>query len=155
MPARDAEFDPYAWHDCAIWRLEVRADTSATHPVDALVLHLDFIVEWGSGDADARFVVAPATLAFHGVTDMHVSVDWGASGFQVAVHDMVIDRIERQLVADQKVYLDRPYYAWAIHLSWPALGRLTFGAFAYTQTLLAKPIPTAQQTLSWEQRSAG
>jgi hypothetical protein len=32
-----------------------------------------------------------------------------------------IGQIVRELIKDQKVYLDRPYYRWRIVLNWPAL----------------------------------
>jgi hypothetical protein len=61
-----------------------------------LVLDLDFIVDWMCGVAGGgQFRVAPATLAFHGVTDPRIRIDWGDSGFQVAPHAVSIDRIER------------------------------------------------------------
>jgi hypothetical protein len=70
-----------------------------------LVLDVDFIAEWlcevGGG---ARFRVAPATLVFHGVTDLRIDIDWGSSGFQCALHEVSIDRIERAPIQDQKVF---------------------------------------------------
>jgi len=74
-----------------------------------LVLDIDFILEWipGKGD-DCEFRVAPATLEFHGVTDPRIQIDWGESGFQVALHIASIDRIERERLQVQKVHLDRP-----------------------------------------------
>ncbi|MGH2362971.1 MAG: hypothetical protein ACRDGM_20780, partial [bacterium] len=82
-----------------------------------------------------------------------IDIDWGRSGFQVALHGVSIDRIERERVHDQKVYLDRPYYSWRILLNWPRGGEIAFGAVGFTQTLLAEPALTNQQHLSRQERS--
>jgi len=56
-------------------------------------------------------------------------------------------------VHDQKVHLDRPYYAWTIQLNWPQSGELFFGAVGFTQTLLAEPVLLDRQWLSPDERS--
>jgi len=150
----DAEFEDLSWHDCTLWGL-------AFHPPDPetgdwtrdLVLDIDFIVEWLCGvGGPTRFRVAPAALVFHGITDLRIAVDWGRSGFQVALHEASIDRIEREAITDQKVYLDRPYYRWTIRLNWPKGGELCFGAVGFTQTLLAEPVVTEAQRLAPSER---
>jgi len=116
------------------------------------VLDLDFIVEWLRPAADRfSFRIAPATLAFHGVTDPRLAIDWGRSGFQTALHPISIDSISRERVQDQKVHLDRPYYAWRIALNWPD-GEISFGAVGFTQTLLAEPIVVDRQHLTRAER---
>ena len=80
-------------------------------------------------------------------------IDWGDSGFQVALHGVSIDRIERERVREQKVYLDRLYYRWSIRLNWPRAGEIAFGAVGFTQTLLAEPVLTTKQHLSLRERS--
>jgi hypothetical protein len=64
-----------------------------------------------------------------------------------------IGQIVRELIKDQKVYLDRPYYRWRIVLNWPAGGEIAFGAVGFTQTLLADPIVSERQHLSLKERS--
>lgn len=119
-----------------------------------LVLDFDFIVDWVCGvGGRGQFRVAPATLAFHGVTDLRIRIDWGDSGYQVALHGVSIDRIERERVPEQKVYLDRPYYSWRTRLNWPEAGEIAFGAVGFTQTLLADPVLTQRQHLSLRERS--
>jgi hypothetical protein len=153
-PLTDAQFDRVSWHDCHIWSIEVRAgDPDQDDWTSELAFDIDFIAEWICGvDATAQFRVAPATLTFHGVTDPRIGVDWGASGFQAAVHPMSIDAIDRERIADQKVFLDRPYYRWTIRLNWPDAGEISFGAFGFTQNLRAQPILTGQQCLSFRER---
>lgn len=150
----EAEFDQLSWHDCHIWGIELRAGDPAEEDwTSDLALDIDFIVEWLCGvSGGAQFRVAPATLVFHGITDLSVQINWGDSGFRIALHPVSIDRIERELVRDQKVYLDRPYYSWRILLNWPRDGVITFGAVGFTQTLRGEAILKDQQKLSRRER---
>jgi len=86
------------------------------------------------------------------VTDLVLKIDWGDTGNQVALHEMSIDRLQRELLPDQKVFLDRLYYRWTIRLNWPAAGEISFGAVGFTQTLLAEPILVDAQKLSRQER---
>jgi hypothetical protein len=150
-----AEFDQISWHDCQVWAIELRAgDVYAGEWISELVLRLDFIVEWLCGlSGEAQFRVAPAVLVFHGVTDLSISIDWGRGGFQGALQDAAIDRIEREPIRGQRVYLDRPYYRWTISLNGPPGGAIAFGAYGFTQTLCGEPVVVGpQQRLSLKQR---
>jgi hypothetical protein len=151
----EADFERLSWHDCHIWRIDfVVGDPDEGDWTSDLLLGIDFIVEWLCGvDGRATFMIAPATLVFHGVTDPRIAIDWGRTGLQAAIHLPSIDRIERELMSDRKVYLDRPYYAWRIALNWPAGGELAFGAVGFSQTLLAAPVLCEQQTLSLRART--
>lgn len=150
MTLDESQFESMSWHDCHIWRIDFRSgDPSEDDWTSELVLGIDFIVEWlcrpGGG---AEFRVAPARLVFHGVTDPRIAIDWGNSGLQVAIQEPAIDRVVREPVENQKVFLDRPYYRWRIVLNSPAGGEISFGAVGFTQTLLADPIPCDEQSLS-------
>jgi len=92
-------------------------------------------------------------LVSNGVTDPKIDIDWGRSGFQVALHPASIATIERELIREQKVYLDRPYYRWRIGLNWPDASEITFGAVGFTQTLRAEPVLTEKQYLSLKERT--
>ncbi|MGH2360946.1 MAG: hypothetical protein ACRDGM_10465 [bacterium] len=155
MTYTEPDFERLSWHDCDIWGLEFRVgEPDEGDWTSDLVLDIDFIVEWLCGvSGDTQFRVAPAALAFHGVTDPRINIDWGSSGFQAALHGVSIDRIERERVRAQKVYLDRPYYSWRILLSWPKGGEIAFGAVGFTQTLLAEPVLMDKQHLSLLERS--
>lgn len=152
----EADFTRLDWHDCHIWGFELRVgnpdEDDWTHD---LALDIDFIVEWLCGlDGFAQFKVAPATLVFHGVTDPRIAIDWGDSGFQVAPYGVSIDRIQRERLTEQKVYLDQPYFKWTIALNMPPGGEIVFGAVGFTQTLLAEPVLTSNQHLSLRERTA-
>src|SRR4051812_29273511 len=85
-----------------------------------LILDLDYLVEWVCVDSEpCRFKIAPAQVVFSGVTDLKSHLVWGSTGFQVSVADAVIWSVERSAIADQKVFLDRPYYAWRIQFHAP------------------------------------
>lgn len=151
----EADFDRLSWHDCHIWGVEFRAgDADEGDWTSELVLDLDYIVEWLCGTSGGgQFRVAPATLVFHGVTDPKINIDWGHSGFQAALHPVSIGSVERELVRDQQVYLDRPYYRWSIRLNWPESGAIAFGAVGFTQTLRGEPVLTEKQSLPLSTRS--
>ncbi len=155
MTHTEADFERLSWHDCHIWGLDFHVGQPEEGDwTSDLVLDIDFIIEWMCGvTGGAQFRVAPATLAFHGVTDPRITIDWRNSGFQVALHGVSIDRIDRERVSNQKVYLDRPYYGWRILLNWPKAGEIAFGAVGFTQTLLAEPVLTNRQHLSLQERS--
>ncbi len=146
----ESDCEQLSWHDCHIWAFELCAgDADEDDWTSDLVLDIDFIVEWLCGiTGGTQFRVAPAVLVFHGITDLSIKIDWGDSGFRTALHPVSIDRIEREAVRDQKVYLDRPYYSWRILLKWPQGGVITFGAVGFTQTLSAEAVVRDQQKLS-------
>lgn len=153
-PFTESDFDQLSWHDCHIWGFELCAgDADEGDWTSDLVLDIDFIVEWLCGvTGGAQFRVAPATLVFHGITDLRVTINWGDSGFRTALHPVSIDRIEREVVEDQKIHLDRPYYSWRILLNWPQDGVITFGAVGFTQTLRSEAVLKDQQKLSRRER---
>ena len=71
------DFDGLSWHDDTIYGLRFEAGDSFQGDWRAeLVLDIDHIVEWvREGAGRVRFRVAPATLVFHGVTDLKISID--------------------------------------------------------------------------------
>lgn len=155
MPAvqTHADFERLSWHDCHVWGVALDAgDPDSGDWTSDLALDLDFIVEWICGaEGGVLFRVAPATLTFHGVTDLKLDVDCGA-GHQVALHPLSIDGIDRERIADQKVFLDRPYFRWVIRLNWPSGGAIAFGAYGFTQRLRAEPTLGPRQHLTRHER---
>lgn len=149
--ATNTDFDNVTWHDNALYgiRLDIGDPDRGDWHAD-LVLDIDHIVEWVCDveRGGAQFRIAPATLTFHDATDLRLNIDWGDSDWRVAVHPMSIDRIVRELVQNQQICLDRPYYRWQIELNWPKGGAISFGASNFTQVLRAPPALTDQQCLS-------
>jgi len=153
----EADFDGLSWHDCSIWGLEFRVgDFEDDDALSDLALDIDFIVDWVCGvGTRPQFRVAPASLVFHGVTSLRISLADMHSDYQTALYPLQIRRIERRPVADQKVYLDRRYDAWTIHLNTPSPGEIHFGAVAFTQRLRADPVLIESQRLSFSGRRRG
>ena len=148
----EADFEQMSWHDCNIWRLDFMVgDPDEGDWTNDLVVGIDFIVEWLCGiDGATKFKIAPATLAFHGVTDPKIGIDWGQTGL---MHEVSIHQILREPIRDQKAYPGRPYYRWRISLNWPKGGEISFGAVGFTQTLLAEPILCESQHLPLKERN--
>jgi len=155
LSVSESDFERLSFHDCHLWGLELRAgDPESGDWTSDLALDLDYIAEWLCGaDGGAMFRVAPATLVFHGVTDLRIAVDCGDGGYQAALHPIAIDRIEREPVKEQKVYLDRVYYRWRIVTNWPQDGAIAFGAVGFDLTLRTEPILTSQQVLTRRDRT--
>lgn len=120
-----------------------------------LTLDVDYLAEWICVGSDpCRFRVAPAQVVFSGVTDLKVHLAWGTTGFQVSVSDAVIWSVDKRAVAEQKIFLDRPYYAWRIELQSPEGGEISFGATTCSVRLLSQPILKDQPRLSLKERSS-
>jgi hypothetical protein len=92
---------------------------------------------------------------FHEVTDPSLSIDWGRTGFQQAMHEVSIHEVVREQIppAEQRVHLDRPYYRWEIRMNWPKGGKIAFGALGFTQILLAEPALASNTCLSLRERT--
>lgn len=163
-PVTSMDFAPYLWHDNLIrsLRLDIGDHELGDWHSD-LVLDIDHLVGWGSTTiGKGQFRVAPATLAFHDAGDLRISIDCGDSGGQVALHDLSIDQITRELVKERKVCLHRPFYCWRIELNWPKGGLISFAASGFTQVLRAEPVlsetvrlPAKYRTPSTETKQCG
>jgi hypothetical protein len=148
-----ADFDALSFHDDSLYGLALRGpDVERGDWTSDLVLDIDHIVEWLREGDRFRFRVAPATLVFHGVTDLRVAFDQATGAFQIAPMPPPIHAIERERIAEQKVHLDRPYYAWRIPFNAPARGEIGFGAWGFTLTLRGEPLLVDAMQLSPSQR---
>jgi hypothetical protein len=139
----ESDFEELSWHDCSVFGISFDVGNDRSD----LRLDLDFIVEWicGTGGS-ARFRVAPALLTFHHVTDAGVRIEPFGGAYQVALFPPVISQVYRERVAEQRVCLDRPYYAWRIELVAPG-GTISFGASGFTQALEREPVLSDTQQL--------
>jgi hypothetical protein len=135
-------FAPYAWHDNIVHGIHLAVgDYEIEDWRSDLVFDIDHILKWASpAQGQSHFEVAPATLIFHHVGDLRISVDCGDTGGQVALHGWSIDCITREVLADQKVCLDRPFFRWRVSLNWPKDGAIEFAGSGFTQVLRATPI---------------
>lgn len=149
VPDPVSDFESLSWHDDTLYGL--RFDVGDSFQGDwhsDLVLDIDHIVEWVRGESGGmRFRVAPATLVFHGVTDLKIDMDWGDSGERTALNEAAIAEITRQRLPDQDGYPPREHYRWRIALNSPPGGAIGFGASGFTQTLRAAPVLLDEQRL--------
>ena len=79
MRHTEVDFDDLSWHDCSIWGIELRpGDPDVGDWTSDLSFDIDFIVEWVCAspvaDGKVQFRVAPATLVFHGASDLTIAV---------------------------------------------------------------------------------
>ena len=148
----EADFDGLSWHDNPVYGFFIDNDVNLWK--SDLVFDIDFIVEWLCGvGGRTQFKIAAATLTFHHVTDLRISVDWGDSGQQVAVSEMTLGHMARQPVEKQLICLDRPYYRWTLCLNSPRPGgEITFGASGFTQVLRQEPVVCLEQKLNPAER---
>ena len=155
VPPDETEFDAGYWHDCAIHSVRfVVGDPERDEWVSDLMLDIDFIVEWVCG-TPLQFRVAPATLTFHDVTDLHVSFPNRSSTGNVTIALPCINSVERAHVQDQKAFLDRNYYRWRMTVySLGEEGEISFGASGFEQHLRADPVLIDNQSLSSIGRAA-
>ncbi len=152
-----SDFEGLSWHDDTLYGLRFEIGDSFRGDWRAdLVLDIDHIVAWVRGEAGQfRFRVAPATLVFHGVTDLKIAIDWGDSGDRTALQVASIAGITREPVPDQEGYPVREHYRWRIALNGPQGGEIAFGARGFTQTLRAEPVLLDQQRLPAGARRRG
>lgn len=136
-----SEADDPSWHDNLIYGIHFQsADADRGKWRSNLVLDIDHIVEWICGtDGGVQFVVAPATLVFHDVTDLRISVDFGDGGHRQTINELSIAQIVKEPIEIPPNPGAGPYFAWAIELNWPQGGEIAFGATGFSQSLRAAP----------------
>jgi hypothetical protein len=141
----------WRWHDNVIYGFGFELGEPAEGDWRSdLLLDIDFIEEWLCGAPnEVQFRVAPATLRFHDVTDLAISVDQGDSGGRNALSEWSINRVERQR-------LDRSfaYWRWTIHLHAPPGGSIAFCASGFTQDQRAEPMLVSEQRLPHSARKS-
>jgi hypothetical protein len=139
----------WRWHDNLIYgvRFDI-GDPDKQEWRSDLVFDIDFIAEWlCEPSGEFRFRVAPATLTFHDVGDLSISVDHGDSGGRNAMIELSIDSVTRERLV-------RPFafWRWLIRLNSPKGGSIAFCASGFTQTLRDEPRMVAEQRLPRGQR---
>lgn len=142
-------FDRLSWHDCHVWRLELRSGDPERQDWTAdLVLDLDYIVEWiCQTDGTCRFRVAPATLAFHQAGDLRIGIDWRLPGQPAWLHELSIDSIVREPAPSPN------FHHWTIRLNWLRGGLIAFTASGFTQVLHSEGLLTDRQKLTPSERA--
>lgn len=142
----EADFENISWHDNAVYGFYIDRDEEWKSD---LVFDIDFITDWLCGtDKTCQFMIAPATLRFHDVSDLKINIDFGDTNFRTILNELSIDGIERERVLEDQLQLDRPYFRWSMHARLPCgEGKIVFGASGFTQILRQEPILCDNQKL--------
>ena len=146
--------DDPSWHDNLIYAVKFQsADPDAGKWRSNLILDIDHIVEWVRGtDGGTQFLVAPATLVLHDVTDLQINIHFGSSGYLQTVTEPSIRQILKTPIEPAPNPTAGPYFAWVIELNWPKGGEIRFGSSGYTQALRAEPRLLDEQHLPADDR---
>ncbi|MCA9233542.1 MAG: hypothetical protein KDA57_23080 [Planctomycetales bacterium] len=139
-----SDFESMGWHDNAVhaFRIEEGEDGEGE-----LILDIDYIEEWLSGEKHFEFVVCPATLQFHQVTDLRVSLDYVSPS--AGLCPFSLHEIEREEHVYPNGYAS---FAWALRVNWPD-GEITFRSPGFTQSQTSASVRSERQSLRPAERS--
>ena len=147
MPTRQwstTDFEQMSWHDCHVHGFRV---TEGEHGAGEIEFDLDYILEWRCKGEGYSFLVAPATLRFHQVTDLRIAIDWSAP--IAALGPFSLAGIERRSEP-------RPLHTaavWVLQINWPE-GNIQFESTGFTQCTWGREVLSMQQGLAPSERSA-
>jgi hypothetical protein len=139
------DFDSMSWHDNHVHALRL---IEGEHGAGDFELDLDYILEWlqpTSHLGSYRYRIAPARLRFHDVTDLAISIDYGAAS--AAMGPFSIAGIERRIEQRQH-YLAT---CWRIPVNFPP-GEIRFEASGFEQSLVADELLVDRQWLTPTER---
>ncbi len=137
-------FEELSWHDNHVHGISIRGDE---HGCGDLILDIDFILQWlCATDGTWRFLVAPATLTFHRMSNLRVALDYATP--TAGIGPFSIEGLERSVHTYPN---GLQTFRWRIKVNWPE-GELAFLASGFTQHLRREPIETSGQFLSSEER---
>jgi len=138
----DAQFDEMSWHDNHVHALRI---VEVSDGAGDLILDVDHIVEWIKNGTGFNFRIVPATLTFHDVMFLRMSLDYATP--TAAFGPFMINGIERR--NEQRArHLAQ---LWKIDISWPQ-GEIAFEACGFTQRARSGPVLSQRQRLSADER---
>lgn len=136
-------FEELSWHDNHVHAMRI---TEGRHGAGALILDLDFILEWmKSPGGQFQFRLAPALLRFVEVTNLRISLDYATP--TAALGPFSIHAIERTLEKRERYEAQ----LWTIDVNWPA-GEIVFEANGFEQQLYGVPVISNEQCLKPHER---
>lgn len=142
------EYQPGMWHDNHIHGFSIQEGEDGA---GKLILDIDHITEWLPPEPKQgfyTFMVAPAQLCFHEITDLVISIDYAS--LPAAIQPMSIAQIERQEITYPNGYRS---YQWRVEVNWPK-GEISFKSPGFSLDLLVDPVVSEGQVLSAEQRQS-
>uniref|UniRef100_UPI002FCDCCE6 hypothetical protein n=1 Tax=Massilia sp. S19_KUP03_FR1 TaxID=3025503 RepID=UPI002FCDCCE6 len=138
------QFDGFSWHDNAIHGFRIAEGPDGCG--GQLTLDIDFIVQWLPPSADESafaFVLAPADLVFHEVTDLVFSIDYASCS--ASLQPMMIHEIRREVFT----YPNGQFaFSWRIDINWPRNSFISFHSPLMSQTLRGHSISSGAQYLT-------
>ena len=138
------QFDEMSWHDNHVHAIRVE---EGEHGAGKLILDIDYILEWvNDAGGKIKFSILPATLTFHEVTNLRMSIDYATP--TAALGPISIHAIERRTEQRERYAAQM----WKIVINWP-IGELTFEAQGYEQRGIGTPLLTDNQWLQPQQRT--
>lgn len=138
------DFESMSWHDNHVHGIQL---LNGEYGAGEIHLDLDHILEWRKSETgEIQFIIAPATLIFHEITDFRISIDYKTAG--AAMGAFSIDGITRRSE-------DRERYTatiWTIPVNFPD-GEIEFEAAGFSQSLRSAPITCGKQWLTSHERN--
>ena len=131
------QFEEMSWHDNHVHSIRI---VEGIHGSGMLVLDLDYILEWICDVDGSRFRITPATLTFHEVTDLRISLDYAAA--TAALGPFSIHAIERRTESRERYVAQ----IWKILINWPR-GEIVFEATGFEQRAIGRPVVSENQVL--------
>lgn len=138
----EKDFESLSWHGNHVHGFSIAEGDDGCS--GSLTFDIDFIVKWLNPvppDKGFRFHVAPATLIFHGATDLKLVLDYPSGS--CATIPFSINGIERK----EKIYSNgHKSFEWTMVANFPK-GEITFLAEGFTQALRSPPIESTSSFL--------
>lgn len=125
-PWTEADFEKLSWHDVHVHGLRI---VEGEHGAGDLLLDIDYILEWQKQEKSFSFRIAPATLSFHQITDLKLSLDFATPTAGIVPFSLF--GITREPITYPTGYKS---FSWELEIVWPE-GSFTFKAPRFTQTL--------------------
>jgi hypothetical protein len=141
MRTTNRDFSSLGWHDNYIHAIHFECDVESNQ--HDLVFDIDFTTKWEPGDSGQfTFFVAPATLRFHDVRDLKISLQWSDSELVLCIDEILMESSDSESFQKYKIAID-----------WPSPGgEIVFVSAGFTQELRANPKPSKRMKLPQSER---
>jgi len=127
------DFDDLGFHDCYVYGLRWEGQSHA------LIVDLDYIVQWIKKKDKYCFLVARAEARFSPVAGIRISLDWQRLPLECQIHDIIRER-------SRDSRHRKNWYLWTIIFSIPS-GYITFESPCFELKILSDPQETWNQHL--------
>ena len=132
------------WHDAHVHALRFEGGEQGE---GALVLDIDYILGWHCEKPQFSFRVAPATLRFHGISNLRVTLDYATPTAGMCPFSLA------GITREAHVYPNGfQSFRWLLTVNWPD-GEISFQSPGFTQDLAGPEVTTTSQWLSPAERS--